>query len=386
MIKRVKTKSSTPGRSSVKSERVDRASVLSIFGGSDQDSTENSKAFDNPQEERGQDTSENANVPEMPMAEPGDPGRTGANFSSPNFSLNTGKITEKPKSQMNSDYGPSLPDKTSKPLQKTATNEGSVPSLINPGMPKPVLDRYQPANEVAKQNASFPKDFRSEMSPIREGFTTESLDQREPIKNSLYSQANQIKFESFDNAKRNLKEKSDSEIQNLTNPEIQADYFTSSAKEAIPGNFFATSEMAPSNVFSEYNNTTAEYGKGQMPQTKESSSLMTEKSGEAARISSPQRASDSLGNTEGKSSFKGDSISKPELSVDTGIKDKVTGSLSNKESMQSGKDNSSSLGQWGKSYFVSNFSSVPPGISGAVENSSTNTSNAESQVSSNTNI
>lgn len=384
MIKRVKTKSSTPGRASVKSSRIDKSSVLDVFGGSDEDSTENAKAFDNPQEPRGKDSSENANIPDMPLPEPSDPSRSGSNFSSPNFSLNTGKLAEQPKNQMNTDYGPNLSDKAYRPLQQTAAREDSVPSLVDPGMSKPVLDKYRPANEIATQNAAFPKDFKAEMNPIRNDFSAESLDQRDVAKNAVYQEVNQVKFGSLDNAQKNLKEKSNSQIQSLMNPDIQADYFTSSAKDALPGNFFSRGDLAPSNVFSEYNSTTGEYGKGEMPQTKEASSMMTQKSTEAGRASSPQRAADSLSAAEGKGSFKGDSIPAPSPNVNTGIKDTVLNSLSNKDSMQTGKNNTFSLSESGKSFFVSNFTSVPPGISGAIDNSSANTSNAESQISSNT--
>lgn len=383
MIKRVKTKSSTPGKSSVKSSKIDKTSVLSFFSESDSDSTENSKAFDNPQEPKGRDSSEDANIPETPLPEPGNPAQSGANYSSPNFSLNTGKITEKPKSQMNTDYGPAFSGKSYRPLQQTASREDSVPSLVNPGMSKPVLEKYQSANEIATQNAAFPKDFKAEMNPIKNSFSAESLDQREPIKNSVYQEVNRVKFGSLDNAKNNLKAKSDSQIQNLMNPETQADYFTSSAKEALPSNFFTKGDLAPSNVFTEYSNTTAEYGKGNMPQTKESSSMMTQKSAEAARISSPQRASDSLASApEGKSSFKGDSIPRPEANVNTSIRDTVANS-SSKDSMQTGKNNTLSLSESGRSFFVSNFTPISPTISGAIDNSSLNTSNAESQISSN---
>jgi hypothetical protein len=57
MLKKVKTKTSTPGRASVTSQKIEKKNVLDVFGGSDEDSTENSKAFDNPQEERGHDSS-----------------------------------------------------------------------------------------------------------------------------------------------------------------------------------------------------------------------------------------------------------------------------------------------------------------------------------------
>jgi hypothetical protein len=383
MIRKVKTKSSSPGKASVKSSKIDKANVMDIFSGGDEDSTENSKAFDNPQESRGRDSSADANIPETPLPEPGDPSRSGATYESPNFSLNTNKLKEKPNSQITNRESP-LSDKAYRPLQKTATREDAVPSLNNPGMSKPVLDKYPQANQIATDNAAFPKDFRSEMNPVSSDFTAKSLDQREPMKNALYTEVNQVKFESFDNAKNKLKEKSDSEINRLTNPEVQADYFTSSAKEGLPSNFFAKGDLAPSNVFSEYNNTTGDYGKGNMPQTNEASSMMTQKSVEAANISSPQRGADALTNTEGKGSFKGDKISKPEANVNTGIKDTVTNSLSSKDSMSTEKSNNLSLGQMGRSFFVSNFSSVSPGITGAIDNSSSNTSNAESQISSST--
>ena len=320
----------------------------------------------------------------MPLPEPGNPSRSGSNFSSPNFSLNTGKLSEKPREQIGIDHGPEMSEKAYRPLQKTSSQEGTIPSLADPGMSKPVLDKYPTANEIAAQNSSFPVDFKSEMDPVRRDFSLQSLDQRDQAKNAIFQEVNQVKFESLENVNKNLKTRSESKIQELTNPEVQADYFTSSAKDALPGNFFSRGELSPSNVFSQYNSNTAEYGKGEMPQTKESSALMSQKSAEAAKIASPQRAADSLSNSDGKSSFKGDSIPRPEANVNTGIKDTVLSSLSAKDSMQGGKNNALSSSEVGKSFFVSNFTSVGPGISGAINNSSSNTSNAETQISSNT--
>lgn len=380
MIKSVKTRSSTPGRASVKSAKIDRSSVLGIFDGSEEDSSENSRAFDNPQEPRGRDASNDTRVPEMPMPSPKDPPHAGSKYNSPNFSYNSNKITENPKVQMNSDFGPHLSEKAERPLQQTATREGVIPSLADPGMSRPVLEKYSPANEIATKNASFPRDFKSEMNPVRENFSAESIAALEPTKNAFYQEVNQVKFQSFDEAKKGLKQKSDSEIPGLMDPGVQPDYFTSSAKQAIPSDFFSKGELSPSNVFASHSNTTGDYGRGDMPQTREASSMLSQQSVEAGRTSSPQRAVEALSSVDGRGSMKGESISKQNVSVDRSLQDRVSQSLSSKDSMNSSRESTFSLADSGRSFFISNFSIAPSTISSVINTSSSNTSSTESQI------
>jgi hypothetical protein len=385
MIKKVKTKTSTPGKASVKGSKPEKADLLSIFSGSDEDSAENSKAFDNPQEERGYDSSQGAKTPDMPLPSPGDPGKSGAQYSNPNFNLNTGQLTSKPKEQMSMKSIP-LTDRAKEPLSTVQSNGDKISNLSDVKMSRPVLEKYPAANDIAQSNASFPSDFSSEFSPAKDGFRIESLDQRDQAKNELYQKVTEIQFQKVNEVKTELNTQASDKINQFTNPEVQADYFTSAAKDSITPDFFAKGDLAPSNVFSEYSSTTGEYGKGQLPQTKEASSTMSNNSSQAGQMSSPQRGADAISSAEGSNSFKGGSeFTKPSVSVDTSSKDQIT-SASDSSSMSSQKSNTSSNGFSAKSFFVSNFSPISPAISDVTSSQSNNTDSASSEVSTNMNI
>jgi len=383
MIKKVKTRSSPTGKASVKGYKPEKTDLLSIFSGSDEDSTENSKAFDNPQEERGHNSSEGSRVPEMPLPSPGDPGRSGAQFSSPNFNLNTGKLTSKPQEQMSMKQ-PALTDRVKEPLSPVQTKDSNITNLANTQMSKPVLEKYPAANDIARSNASFPSDFSSELSPIKQGFNVESLDQRDQAKNQLYQKITEIQFQKINETKSELNNQMQDKINQFTNPEIQADYFTSKAKESITPDFFAKGDLAPSNVFSEYSSSTSEYGKGKLPQTQESSTMMSNNSAEAGKISSPQRAADAVGSAEGSGKFSGAQIENQPVSLDMSAKDQV--SNASNSSFSSEGNLVSDLASSSKSFFVSNFSPISPSIKSVSSDSANNTNVAASEVTSATNI
>lgn len=383
MIKKVKTRSSPTGKTSVKGSKPEKADMLSIFSGSDEDSAENSKAFDNPQENRGHDSSEGSRVPEMPLPSPGNPGRSGAQFSSPNFNLNTSKLTSKPQEQMSMKQ-PALTDRVKEPLSPVQIRDGNITNLANTQMSKPVLEKYPAANDIARSNASFPSDFSSELSPIKQGFNVESLDQRDQAKNQLYQKITEIQFQKVDEVKSELDNQMQDKINQFTNPEIQADYFTSKARESITPDFFAKGDLAPSNVFSEYSSSTSEYGKGNLPQTQESSTMMTNNSAEAGKMSSPQRAADAVGSAEGSGKFPGAQIENQPISLDMSAKDKV--SDASNSSLGSEGDITSNLASSSKDFFVSNFSPISPSIKNISSESSNNTNVAASEVKSAQNI
>jgi hypothetical protein len=383
MIKKVKTKSSAPGRASVTGSKIEKNDVTSIFSGSDEDSTENSKAFDNPQESRGHNSSEGAKTPEMNVPTPGDPGQAGSNFSSPNFNIATGNLTAKPKEQLSMSQ-PSMNEKSRSPLSTVQTKDGSISNLANTKMSKPVVEKYPPANDIAKSNSAFPSDFKSEFNPIKSGFNVDSLDQRDEAKNQLYQKITEIQFEKIESGRTELKTQAEEKINEYTNPQIQADYFTSRAKEAATPSFLKN-ELSPSNVYSDYSSASGEYGKGQMPQTQEASSTMTQKSTEASHASSPQRAADSINSADGKGKFKGGEAKSPSLNIDQSGKERVLGS-SDSSSMMDQKSQTSSLGSNAKSFFVSNFSPISPMIGDTMSNSSATTQNISTEVSSNMNI
>jgi hypothetical protein len=377
MLKKVKTKSSAPGRASVSSGKIEKKNVLDIFSGSDEDSTENSKAFDNPQEERGYDSSEGTKVsPDMPLAEPGNPGRAGALWNNPNFSVNTGNIKKKPSQQLGM-KSLNLSDKANTPLTDTSTRDGSITNLGSTKMSKAVVEKYPGANEIATSNASYPSDFKNQMSPIKSGFTnSESFNHLAPAKNSIFQSVQEIPFEKSNDFRKTMKDQSDTEIGRLMNPEIQGDTFTEQARTSIPGDFLTSSDISPQKVASNYASQTGEAGKGQFPQSKEASSTLTQKSSEAAHISSPQRASDSLEGVDGKSTFKGGEKKDFSVNTDMSVKDKVRGSANNDLASQG--TNTSSLGQSSKSFFVSNFSIVPDSIGSGINQSTASTDSVSS--------
>ena len=192
MLKKVRTKSSAPGRSSVKGSKVEKSNILDIFSGSDEDSTENSRAFDNPQEERGY-SSEGIKTPDTPLPIIGDPPRGGAKYNSPNFNLNTGKISEKPREQLGL-KSTSLSEKATNPLTTTSTRDSKITNLGSITMSKAVIEKYPVANDIARSNASYPADFKSEMNPIKNGFNNDAFNQLAPAKNSVYQNVNEIAF------------------------------------------------------------------------------------------------------------------------------------------------------------------------------------------------
>jgi hypothetical protein len=173
-----------------------------------------------------------------------------------------------------------------------------------------------------------------------------------------------------------MKDQSDTEIGRLMNPEIQGDAFTEQARTSIPGDFLTNSDISSQNVASNYASQTGEAGKGQFPQSKEASSTLTQKSSEAAQVSSPQRASDSLEGANGKSTFKGGEKKEFSVNTDMSIKDKVQSSSNNNLASQG--TNTSSLGESSKSFFVSNFSIVPDSIGSGINQSITSTDSVSS--------
>ena len=376
MIKSVRTKSSAPGRASVKSSTIQKSDILNIFSGSDDDSTENSKAFDNPQEERGHNSADGAKTPDTPLPTIGNPSRSGANYNNPNFNLNTNKISEKPKSQLGT-KSTTLSEKAARPLANTSTNDSKITNLSSVTMSKAVIEKYPAANDIARSNSSYPADFKSEMDPIKGKFNNDAFNQFIPTKNSVYQNVNEIAFSKVEEVNTNLKLKSSEEIGKFTNPEIQGDFFTAKAKDTISPNFLNTSELAPSNVFSEYSSSAGEYGKGQFPESTQASKMVSNNSTQAANISSPQRGADLLSNTEGKSSFKGGEPKQFDVNVDMSARDQVLSSDKNIKT-----DNTSSIAASSKAFFVSNFGSIPGNINDSINGSSNTTDSVSSNVSS----
>jgi hypothetical protein len=383
MLKKVKTKSSAPGRAAVQGSKIEKGDVTSIFSGSDEDSTENSKAFDNPQESRGHNSAEGSKTPEINIPDPGNPGQSGTAFNNPNFGIDTQKITSKPREQMNMRQ-PDLSERAKNPLSSFDSKDGSISNLSNTNMSKPVIEKYPQANEVARSNSSFPSDFKSEFAPIKNGFQIDSLDQREEAKTQLYQKVTQVSFDKMESSRTEIRTKTEEKISEYTNPEAQADYFTSQAKEAITPNFFKQ-ELSPSNVYSEYTSASGEYGKGQFPQSQDASSTLTQKSADAAHTSSPQRAADSIDSAKGTGQFKGGEPKKFEANLDMSSKEKIMSSSSS-SSYSDQNSQTSALASESKSFFTSNFAPIVPTIGGTMSNSSQTTDGAASEVSSNMNI
>lgn len=383
MIRKVKTKTSSPGKASVKSSKPEKTDMLSIFSGSDEDSTENSKAFDNPQETRGQNSSKYSKIPDTPFPATDTSDRGGAKYSNPNFNLNVDRIVSKPKEQLSIKSIP-LSEKAQEPLSDVQTDKDKISHLSNVQMSKPILEKYPAGENISKSVSSFPSDFNSELSLTKDSFNFQSLDQRDQTKKQLYQKVTEIQFQKVNDIKTELYVQSEDKIDQFTNPQIQADYFTSKTKESISSDFFTKGDLAPSNVFSEYSSSTAEYGKGDFPQTKEASSKMTDMSKEAAYTSSPQRAADTLSSTpEGKSQMIDSEIQSPQVSVDTSIKGQVKSALTNNLSKSS---ETTSLGSMSKSFFISNFSIAKPVINETILNSSSNSDSIASEVSAKSDI
>lgn len=383
MIKKVKTKNSTPGRSSVQGSKVEKGNVLDIFSGGEEDSTENSKAFDNPQETRAHNSSEGAKTPEINTPDVGDPGRGGSDFESPNFKVNTRNITSKPRAMMDM-KDPAVPDRANSPLSNVQTKNSNIPGLAETSMSKQVLEKYPAANEIARSNASYPADFSSQFSPVKDSFNTDFSKERNDTKNQVYQKVTEISFQKLEDQRTEIKTKAEEKVSEYTNPQVQADYFTSQAKDALTPSFFKQ-ELSPSNVFNEYSSATGEYGQGQFPETTKASSMISEKSSEAGKTSSPQRGSDSLRNAEGKGKFGGESPTTPEINIDQSGREKVA-AAGDPSSMLSQKSQAFSLSSESKSFFFSNFGPITPTISDTISSSSSNTDNAVSNVSSNMNI
>jgi hypothetical protein len=376
MIKKVRTKKSTPGRGSVQGNKVEKSNIMSIFGGSDEDSTENSKAFDNPQEERGRDTSEDTNTPDQPLPDPQNPGRAGASWENPNFKSNTGQLKEKPREQM-SQKSLNLSDRANRPLQKTSTQDGSITNLGNVKMSKAVVEKYPLANDVARSNSSYPSDFRSELGPIKTDFSANSFSEMAPTKNNLYQSVTEVKFEKSDELRKELRDRSTEHISKMMNPEIQADTFTDQARSAIPADFLTSSDISSQNVFSTYSSNMGVYGQGNMPETKEASAKVTENSQKAGHEASPQRAVDGVNSVDGKGAFKGKEITPMEANTDMSIKDKVM-SAASPDSMTQQQIGTTSLGDSSKAFFLSNFSPIPGSVSSGMDESSASTDNVSS--------
>lgn len=376
MIKKVKTKNSAPGRASVEGSKIEKSNILSIFSGSDEDSTENSKAFDNPQEERGYNSNEGAKTPDAPLADPLNAGRAGASWENPNFKSNTGQLKEKPRAQM-SQKSLNLSDKANRPLQKTSTQDGLITNLSNTKMSKAVVEKYPLANDVARSNSSYPSDFRSELGPIKTDFSANSFSEMAPTKNNLYQNVTEVKFEKSDELRKELRDGSTKDIGKMMNPETQPDIFTDQARSAIPSDFLTSSDISSQNVFSSYSSNMGVYGQGNMPETKEASSKVTENSQIAGKETSPQRAADSMNSVDGKGAFKGKEITPMEVNTDMSIKDKIISAASS-DSMSRQRTGTMSLGESSKSFFLSNFSSIPGSVSSGMDESSGSTDSVSS--------
>jgi hypothetical protein len=91
-------------------------------------------------------------------------------------------------------------------------------------------------------------------------------------------------------------------------PETQPEIFTDQARSAIPSDFLTSSDISSQNVFSTYSSNMGVYGQGNMPETKEASSKVTENSQRAGKEASPQRAVDGVNSVDGKGAFKGKEI------------------------------------------------------------------------------
>jgi hypothetical protein len=376
MIKKVKTKKSVPGRSSVEGSKVEKSNILSIFSGSDEDSTENSKAFDNPQEERGYNSNEGAKTPDAPLADVPNPGRAGATWANPNFKSNTGQIKQKPREQLSqSSFGVS--EKANRPLSKTSTQDGSITNLGNVSMSRAVVEKYPQANNVARSNSSYPADFRSEMAPMKNGLNAESFSKMAPIKNDLFQSVTEVNFEKSDEIRKNLREQSTEHVGKMMNPDIQADTLNDQAKTAIPSDFLTSSDISSENVYSSYSSSMGVYGSGEFPETKDSSSKIGDASKKAGYDASPQRAADGISKTEGKADFKGNEITPMEANTDMSIKDKVM-SASSTGPMSEQQAGTTSLGESSKSFFLSNFSGVPGSITSGMDESSISTDTVSS--------
>ena len=345
---------------------------MRIVEGSDQDSTENSKAFDNPQEERGYDSTQNAKTPDMPLPEPGNPGSAGASYSSPNFKLNTAVMKEQPKQQLGTN-SLTLNDKANTPLQDIGTKGGNIKPLQDAKMSKPLLETVPNANDIAHKNASFPADFKSEASPVQKEFNADSLSEMQPTKNSVFQSVTNIPFETAEPPIKEIKDKSKDDVSNLVNPTTQPGVFTDQAKTSIPGDFLTTSDLSSSNVYSQYSSTTKEYGAGKFPESTEASGKMSQKAAESANAASPQRAADSINNTKGKGSMKASEIPRPDAKVDMTPRDQAVAAATSVSSTP--VDGSA------KSFFVSNFKSVPSSITSGMDESSSNTDNVASNLS-----
>jgi hypothetical protein len=377
MLKKVKTKNSAPGRASVGNKKVEKKNILDIFSGSDSDSTENSKAFDNPQEERGYDSSQGANAsPDMPLPVPGNPGRTGASWESPNFTVNTGVIKEKPSEQLGM-QAPTLSEKANSPLTQTSTRDSSITNLGSTKMSKAVVEKYPMANDVARKNASFPSDFSGEINPLKSGFNADFFPEMGIAKNNVFQSVREVPFDRSNTIRQTMKTQSDEDIKKLMNPETQGDTFTEQARTSIPGDFLTTSDISKENVFSSYSSQTGEAGQGKFSQTKEASTTMTDNSAKAANSASPQRAADALDSANGKSTFKSGSNKEFEAKVDTSVKDKVTGA-SGSGNLSAQGTNTTSLGDSSKSFFLSNFGGIPGGITSGMDESAVSTDSVSS--------
>jgi hypothetical protein len=119
------------------------------------------------------------------------------------------------------------------------------------------------------------------------------------------------------------------------------------------------------------------YGQGNMPETKEASSKVTENSQRAGKEASPQRAVDGVNSVDGKGAFKGKEITPIEAHTDMSIKDKVMGAASS-DSMSQQQTGTMSLGDSSKSFFLSNFSSIPGSVSSVFDESSSSTDSVSS--------
>jgi hypothetical protein len=86
--------------------------------------------------------------PDMPLPEPGNPGRAGAQWNNPNFQVNTGNIKKKPSDQLGM-KSLNLSEKADKPLANTSTRDGNITNLGSTKMSRAVIEKYPGANDYS---------------------------------------------------------------------------------------------------------------------------------------------------------------------------------------------------------------------------------------------
>jgi len=358
MLKKTKTQTSSVGRSQIKSSHPEKQDVFDIF--SDSNPVENSKSFNSPQEET--EYSNPAVVPDLPLPSSKKYTPTNISYNNANFNLHNNVLIQNSKREIDSPIT-KLDKKAYEPLD-TVGSYKIISNLSSTQMSKNVLEKYPEGNNIAHSNASYPADFQSEIQPIQNNFTIKSFDQTQYIKSEVHQKTSELQFETIST----LKDKN--EVKQILNNKLE-----NNAKETISSNFLTSSDLSATNVFSNYNSTTKEYGTGQFPQNSQASSIMNKNSIDAKYAASPQRGIEAMSKPESKNSFKGSEIKTTKPNIDTSIKNKIINQvgLSNYSS-NSNSICSNSLAS--KDFFVSNFNSTTPTISSNISSSSSTIDNA----------